>query len=462
MIDEGRLECNIFGLGIGKRLLLDLLEASTDMTILHDVAVRVFVIDRLHYRGYFVPAPFLSTPYLRHRLDIEMQALELHLLCTCIDALSGEDFVTYPEWLQVTRAAKKEKYGVNDTGINAVLSEYHDLHDADEFRKAARQVYDDIYRSRHGNRRAFLRQFDELPPAVQHLLAESYVISAPLSEEQVSWEPADSESVPRRSMTWRHTRTTWTDRPLATKIKAIAEYYYDCQRNPYTHRSNSIKPKEVIEWPEEMGVLARGSGWDPVSDVVRCDDKYRIIHFCGDPGDQETLLLRLVVAMKWLQRLGYEPIDDEFVCAFRQHQTRRDNMYRSMSELQAVDEIWRYYSGEREHPYYSLWSSLPRFPTEMLKRLRTYLNHDVYRERELDRMIGKYIGRLDGLNNEIDVFNEQHQLTYPVLDPVLRESSREPRAEEYEKLRGLVKSSDIAGTLGAIYKALDVMADQIV
>ena len=460
------LEYNLFGFNVNAKDFNHRLCQSENLEQLGAVAIRVYLIDRLRYRLRFTPALFLSTPDLNYRLGIEKQALELHLLCTCIDALAGKDFLSFPEWLAVSKPAKKAKHRINDSIIElAIRGMREGLCEPDVFRRAATQVYKNAYLPQHGNHKAFLRYFDSLPDSLKKLLTEIYVMSDPLDEDDISREVKDGASLPNDIKAWNQAREKWQTKSLDQKIRSIAEYFYSYHRNPYTHKARSVKPRVTADWSEILGMEVGDAAWDPINDVIQFGGKYRIVRFKADPGEDESIMLRLVVAVGWLKKLGYQA-DEDFVRGFRKYQVRRESMYNAMYEIEVMLRMWRYYTGEdEEHSPYSATLSLPKFPISNIDKLRPHLYKTTSLEGGIDGMIKDYLNRLGQINEHINNFNTAHIPPFPgVLDLDMEERRlvKEARDEAYESIRNITTSRDITGLAHKIYEWLDLLVDRMV
>ncbi len=298
--------------------------------------------------------------------------------------------------------------------------------------------------------------FSELPLPLKDLLESVYVISDCLYEE-----------IPDGSV-WEHVHKQWTGKSQEERIRSIAQYLYHHRRNPYTHRAKAAPPRETRDWrqtmPEEWSSKSGDfdTAYDPLRDVAREGDKYRIVRFRGEPREDESLLLRLAVAIACLRKLAYAT-DAKYVQGFRRYQIRREIMYLSMREMDIVFEMLRYYNGEnQEHPLYSPLQWLPVFPLAEIRKLRPYLRTDTTLERGIDKRIQEYLGRLARVSTSIKTFNKAHfpqGRLFPLSQP---EVTRKARAETYAAIRDMAELRGLAEVMHNIYRWLDDLADRII
>jgi hypothetical protein len=462
-IMDPSLAYNLFGFGVLEPVFTRRLSNSELHEQLDTVAHRICFVDRLRYRQQFVVGESFSTPELLHRLSVERQALELYLLCTCIDALAGEDFIRFHEWLGVKKRATKTKYGIDDDLIGQVLSRFPgDLRDPDRFRSAAFSLFNEAYLPNHGNHKAFLRFFDALPASMKSVLLQVYTISDPLDEDEISPELKEGAVLPNDIETWNREREKWESQRNDERIKKVAQYLYQYHRNPYTHSAVSRKPRTTTDWSKILGVEVGNEAWDPIGDIIKLGLKYRIVRFGGIPGEDEALMLRLVVATGWVQRLGL-PVDEDFVVGFRNDQIRRERMHAAMYELEIVLDLLRFYTGENKDrsPYKEILS-FQQFPTENVENLKGYLYDTPLHD---EAFIEDYLSRLKRINHHILEFNRENVPQFPDILAVTVEeqaSIRKAKEDAYPTMQKITLQEDIRKLAIEIYKWLDLLADRMI
>jgi len=463
---------NLFGFQTNQRKFIERLQQYDDQNTLLNVVTRVYLTDVLRHRLHFDYSGRLLTGELQILLADQLQALELYLLCTCVDVLSSEyPFVNFAQWFLIRDPESKARHGIDkseEQQMAAILQDISgDLHDLETFRSTVAQLYQQVYLPKHGVRRNFVRYFLELPTALRKLLADVYVISTPLHPEELSPEVQPDEDLSNDIKTWHRELNAWSRENQKEKIKRIASYLYEHRRNPYTHRAYGKPPLVVEPWSEQFG-KELGSQLEKRYRVLYVDGKQggdgrkRIIAFKAVPGEDEALLLRLVVAIGWRVRLGYD-VDAEYVQGFRTYQMRRESMYYAISEMKTVWEIVRYYDGEdEEHPIFSVMQRLPSFPMVKVEKLRDYLYTDTTLEGGIDSSIIAYLHCLVKLNELIEDFNMTyfpHWPAFPPTDPEARQAVQKARIEVYELVHNAGELQGVKKEEYDIYRWTDFLAD---
>ncbi len=126
-IENGLLAYNIFGFKLQKAEFVSRLGQHKLNSQLNAVAWRMYLIDTMRYRlrfsrpGFFFAPDFHSEYELSGQVFEEIRALQLYLLCTCIDTISGQDFVSFDKWLKISKKRKKDQYGVDAESISFIL-----------------------------------------------------------------------------------------------------------------------------------------------------------------------------------------------------------------------------------------------------------------------------------------------------------------------------------------------------
>jgi hypothetical protein len=321
----------LFGFGVGEPEFCSRYKDSGFGDTLENVALRVYLVRQMRDRLTFdIPqvSPFPTEEILADWLHQQMDSIQIYLLCNCIDALASEEqYVDFPGWLAVTK--KKAEYHIDDEKIAAILRDIAgDMRTPDVFRKAATKLCEEVYRPTYGNHRLFRRFFDDLPLALQQVIADAYFVSdsfiaKPGSIQQIR----DAE------------QRKWNSRPLEEKIRAVADYLYNHRRNPFTHSAETF-PKlttQSLHWRNEPTSYRDRQDSQRGSYVLLEDNKARIVRFHGESGEDEVLMLLLVVTAGWLSKLGCGTmLNAAHLSKIRKHYLRRNCMPQAMNEIGVV------------------------------------------------------------------------------------------------------------------------------
>ena len=102
-----------------------------------------------------------------------MEALNLYLLCTCMDVLagSGQDFMDFPAWLKWKENAESQTI--------ATLIQGKEMHHRVDFGNVVYQIFDQVYLPTYGDKRGFRSFFSSkiLPEPMQHVLGNVYTVT---------------------------------------------------------------------------------------------------------------------------------------------------------------------------------------------------------------------------------------------------------------------------------------------
>jgi hypothetical protein len=454
---------NLFGLQLTGKQFEDYLQRSQYHDVLHYVATRVFFVDQLRYHAFFRLNPVLMDGLTSWRLGNEKIALQLYLLCTCVDALAGNNYIDFPSWL-----AKLSENGIDEQKISQILNQSPgNLSDPTMFGSAVLRIYQEMYLPVYGVKNNFLNFFSDLPPGTQRLLAQVYVISNPLSKSEISRDLNASQTLPRDIESWNQAQSDWQTIDLHSKTKLIAEYFYNYYRNPYTHKALSPKPRTTIDWKgtlPDIEVDLPNNAWDPIGDIIPYGKKFKIRRFWGKPYEDEVFILRLIVAIGWRQKAGI-PVDGDLTEKYRTFQMRNETLHYAMYGLEELNLIQKQYLGEIQNEEFIGRVSLPKFSLQYPLLLKQYLN-DSTLEGGLKNMIDNLNTEISSVNQVIDDFNKKYNLVFPntlniQMDPSYRVVILSEKDKEIKKIRGLLSGSSIEKTIAKLYEWFDQLADRI-
>lgn len=391
---------NSFGIGLKSGEISTLLKSHEKKDELTDVANRLWFIDLLRYRTIFSPGNVVPDE-IHEFLNNEALALQQYLLFTCIDALAEKtDFITFPDWLNIKKTKKKNKYKINDDVIKTTLGT-SDLNEPDNFRYAAYQVFQDCYQPYYGNKISINNFLLGLPEELKILLADKYIIVKPT--EHLNYFVFDQNGYPIDSVeNWEIELKKWDTLDLDSKVNLIANYYYSILRNPYTHSA-----KTALQKPQS---LQSAFHIEDSSLIYSYYSEYQcLIRFQQKGIEKEILILRLVVVIGWLSKLGFT-VDGELINKFRKHQLRREYMFFSSSEVRYIQFLTNIYKNEsyaelsKFHPRWSL----AKFDYTFLSRLKFYLRSDTPLESGFIELIDSLIEILKTFNSLIEEQNQKY------------------------------------------------------
>ena len=192
-VKAGSLAFAMFGYKQNETQFVALLNNHNLKDNLFSIAWRFYLADCIRYRvrlseQYLFFAPdFISKEHLNLSTSEEFKALEIYLLCTCIDAISGQDdFLSFDQWLQKIGNIGKGEFEDDKNTVAEILTDSGlDLSDPTNFSNLAYRLYDEVYLKRFGNHRAFIRTFDELPIELKQIFIENLFISRPINKDPI-------------------------------------------------------------------------------------------------------------------------------------------------------------------------------------------------------------------------------------------------------------------------------------
>jgi hypothetical protein len=445
---------NLFGLGLKSGEVLNLLESHEKKDELINVANRLWFIDLLRYRTMFSPGNVVpnTIPYF---LENEVSALHQYLLFTCIDALAEKtDFITFPEWLNIKKQKKKDKYKINDDNIKKAMG-IGDLNEPVNFRFAAYQVYKNCYQPNHGNKISINNFLHGLPEGLKKLLTELYVITK--TTGPVNYFSFDQNGCPINTVeNWEFELKKWGTRDLDTKVNLIANYYYTILRNPYTHSA-----KTTLQKPLNHHNVFHLKNFSLVYDYY--SEEKCIVRFQQESVEEEILILRLIVIIGWLAKVGFH-VDDELINKFRNHQLRREYMFYSIREVERIQKLASIYKNKSYTElirFHQRWS-LAKFNFSFLSRLKNYLRSDTPLENGLIALINSLI---EGLQVLINLIEEQNQKYIPKNSFIPTEEEikilEQTMPIAFDSIKQNISQVDIESKCDEILEYLDELSEWI-
>ena len=421
---------------------------SKTRNLVGEVARRVLFVDYLRYRSFFFAPSFRFPPahFIGSDYHEQVTRLRVFLLCTCIDALGQtQDYLQFHEWLKPTRADE-----CRDKRINRLLSGKGPPRTGADFLELAHEAWDGVYRPHYSVRQAFHRFFDSgIPDALQQVLADVYLVSqVSKTDPTLDFEFLDKS------------RGCWARLSLRTKLKRIADYYYNRARNPYAHSLTSVQPHLGTRRP--FG-LSESEPYDPwlhlsTEDTIKDQRGFSVRSIRGKAGEDEVLTLRFIVAFGALHRLGFRA-DAAAIELFREKQLRRHRIYHAIWELQQVGELLQHCESDVgcfEYP------TLAILPTAAVSRLVDDLVDGTRHARGLHDHLRRYLLVLQPIQDEIGRFNEASASCFGQThhSPSDHEACSQAKQETLLKIRSMPQVSDARRLARLISAWLDSDVDR--
>ena len=365
-------------MGFAKRLLALNEERPDALRKLFDVADRVVFTDFLRFEIAWEADRLGGNISDRMRYGDNLDALETHLLCTCIDALSTVGHVVFPNWV-----AK------NPEEVTAVFAEM-DAITPQQYPDVTARLFDS-YNKSAGLSYNFRRFFVDMPDFLKRELADGlFLIKGDY------W----TENGQRRVEAWRKLS-------VDQRVERIArDYLWGVRRSSYSHSCNRQVALVDGRWRRmaEIGDTAsEPSGWKATA-LRSAKDPDRVEWtLISETSKDEGFLLRAVIATGALTTLGYS-VDGEYLGAFLLCYKAIETIYTFLDEIvanrewldllmipQAIDQAPLYES----RPLPSLSTTVGE---RLLRDFPSYVSI-------FARQIGSYVRSAQEVNTRIEEFN---------------------------------------------------------
>jgi hypothetical protein len=385
----------LFAIDLDKKTFLDAWNSADKQRQVAAVTHRILFADFLRYRTRFVRPSYSFGVQVAADAEItgivrdQLSGLTLYLLCTCIDVLTGQggDFLDFPRWLTSGRGIEDAELSIHLQGTS--------VSQASSFRMLIRHLHEEHYLPRHGGRRGFAAFFSEtIPVPLQDALSSIYCIVPN------AVDPGFDDDL------WSEHLRSWGDLSTLEQMTRLGQYLYDCRRNPYTHAGAINLPHPGIRL--DQGSLS--------SDFYSSDDVFTasrngkartvVRRFRGLPGEDEILVLRLVVAMGSLAILGI-PVDGGTVDRYRLTQLRRESIYYALYEIDSVIQLVDVLQNAESLQHFE--GMLPTFPMMEVQRVLQHYALDQPHARGNYEHLIRYLQAMTDCNASSAVFNRLHQ-----------------------------------------------------
>lgn len=385
----------LFAVDLDEKAFLNAWQYTDKQRQLAAVTHRILFADFLRYRTRFVRPRYsfgvqvAADAEIASMVSEQLSGLTLYLLCTCIDVLTGQggDFLDFPRWLTSGRGIEDAELSIHLQGTS--------VSQASSFRMLIRHLHEEHYLPRHGGRRGFAAYFSEtIPVPLQDALSSIYCIVPN------AVDPGFDDDL------WSEHLRSWDDLSTSDKMTRIGQYLYDCRRNPYTHAGAINLPHPGIQL--DRGSLSAGFiSSDDVFTATRNGTARTVVRrFRGLPGEDEILVLRLVIAMGSLAILGL-PVDAATIDRYRLTQLRREAIYHALYEVNFVMQVVDILQNTESAQHHE--GLLPVFPSMEAQRVLQHYATGGPHARGNHEHLTRYLQAVSECNASTVAFNCRHQ-----------------------------------------------------
>ncbi len=216
---------------------------------------------------------------VHHTERVQLQSLRLYLLCTCVDAWSGEKYPQFDQWLE-------SEDGDCDLQ-RAILNSLRSSPSLQDARQEVIKLYK-LWQEHYSATKVFRRFFQELcNPAARYLTSNWLVWRDAEINDAETIISGQSVDVLQR----------WQSKSLSEQLEQIARYLYEFRRNPFTHKAE--------DYPSWYTPLDDGYHWKTIE---RSATKWIVVGYKLP----EYRLLRVAVVARIRSDLGFD-VTDEYI-----------------------------------------------------------------------------------------------------------------------------------------------------
>ena len=213
---------------------------------------------------------------VHHTERVQLQSLRLYLLCTCVDAWSGEKYPQFDQWLE-------SEDGDCDLQ-RIVIDSLRSSPSLQDTRQEVIKLYK-LWQEHYSATKVFRRFFQELSNPAARYLTSNWLVwrDAEVSDVKavISAQSADVLKI-------------WQGKSLREQLEQIARYLYEFRRNPFTH--------EAEDYPSRYTPSDDGYYWTAMK---RSTMKWIVVGYKLP----EYRLLRVAVVARIRSDLGFDVTD---------------------------------------------------------------------------------------------------------------------------------------------------------
>ncbi len=338
--------------------------AEADQYRLRRVAQRMDLTLKLRYELAVYRNP-LASPEDEFSLNhIELPALEIYLLVTCLDTLAGQAYyIEFDDWMK-----RQPDFGQLD--VQAIS----DLFSA--------------YQEEYGVNKNFRKLFQDLPNCVKEWLAQN-----------VSIREVDTPSGPEVQ-------------DLDLLAQNLCTYFFDLRRSDYTHSSfaRQVSLAEDIFLPLKPGwwvTPAVGTHF-----ILNRRKSRKLWGFSYRQGLDEATILRLIIHSAVLEKLGIE-VTQELIHLNLKNYSRLDGLYAFKGEVTSNSNLlssWQRIDDARttDFGWYLMFHGLPPLSEEASRRMIGRYESQQGWEQSFKQFTEYYLHEVLSFNAVINHFNQEN------------------------------------------------------
>ena len=334
---------------------------DTERTVLETVGWRAWVALKLRYHTRLAFHPQVDGNRGTFEIDQDLNAFEIYLLFTCIDAIVGSQHRDFKSWL----SARNDFEHLDKAGLI--------------------KLYED-YLKAHGTGSTLRRAFRDLPIPVRDWLCENVHLT-PVEED-------------------------WLQPTLDVQelLRALFHYFYELRRNLFTHKSLALPAVQA----KDLGNLADDT-WTFPANLGELRFKWRkgtSWRLSYRQGVDEALILHVVTHGLVLDMLGLK-VTEQTIAANVQKWRRLHTFHHFFNEVErnrtSVRAWWRAEEGKsRSLAWTSAFRGVPTLSTIWTDRALAVVDGSMPMSGLILPSVSSYRAHVVELNGRIEEFNETH------------------------------------------------------
>jgi len=292
---------------------------------------RIRFADQLRYT---IPQSIVAADIRDTLQGINRDALEVYLLCTCLDTLAGkENYIDLPSWLRTN----KTTYEGIEQRNNVLAAAFSVPLNRDQCHPLLKKVLC-IYHQHYGVIKGIKDMVRSLPLYTKEEICHSFVIHKQSQSED-----------------------TWNRKDTDQKLNTIINYFLDVRRNRYTHSADT---------PPTMGSIRDARRWimegkvnlpEPCESIIPWDGKQFLVK-CNY-GDEALFLRELVYSCI---ASNYKLLDESWSARFKESNRQYRVLQAIIYEIEYNIKVLQYHTS-------TLFEGLTFLDGEMPPRLRVII-----------------------------------------------------------------------------------------
>jgi hypothetical protein len=331
------------------------------------VMSRLSFVDELRYIYKFDESDLIQC--------IHLDALEVYLLCTCLDTLAGkENYYDVQNWLKARKTKPAIHGSIEKNDHLTKVESLGERFSAALFQSVTSEILN-IYNKNYGINQNIRQLILDLPESLKRFFADQYII----------YQYGDESG-----------KEKWENKSVDVKLKNIfIDYIFKFRRNKFTHESTGFRNfGGICSSRKELG---KGNFDVPSSDSETFETSDDTMYIECKYGD-EALFLREVITACLANSLGV--MDLEWDRLYRNAEKKKRMLYALISEIKYNIQVMQGYYGVLTESLMISGEGAPKFVSKVAEAVAMKSGNEslpIYKN-----IFDEYISAISQFNNEVD------------------------------------------------------------